>query len=279
MKILILGAKGMLGREFLRVLRKQDVVGWDRDELDITDETAVSAKLSDLKPDLVINCSAYNAVDKAEEDRQTAESVNGQAVGYLAKVCASLDIPLVHFSSNYVFDGNNPEGYNEDDTPRPLSNYGQSKLQGEIELQRNTEKYYLIRSAWLFGKPGGGKKSFVDLMLDVGSKGQPIDAIEDEFGNPTYVKDLAGAVVALVETKKPFGIYHLVNTGSCSWYDLAKEIFIIKNIVVQLNSIRVEEYMKKRKAPRPKFGVLNNTKFIQLRPWTEALKEYLESKK
>lgn len=277
MKILILGAKGMLGQEFLRVLKKQDVTGWDRDELDITDETAVNSKLSGLKPDLVINCSAYNAVDKAEEDRQAAESVNGTAVGYLAKTCASLDVPLVHFSSNYVFDGNNPEGYNEDDTPRPLSNYGQSKLLGEIELQRNTEKYYLIRSAWLFGKPGGGKKSFVDLMLDLDSKDQPIDAIEDEFGNPTYVKDLAGAVVALVETKKPFGIYHLVNTGSCSWYDLAKEIFIIKNIVVQLNSIRVEEYIKKRKALRPKFGVLNNTKFIQLRPWTEALREYLES--
>lgn len=291
MKVLILGAKGNLGPELAKVYKQVKPTLWDKEELDITNEALVMEQISKLKPDLVFNCAAYNAVDKAEEDRLLAENINGLAVGFIAKVCSSLGAVLVHFSSNYVFDGNKSEGYNEDDIPNPISTYGKSKLMGEIELQKNSEKYYLIRTAWLYGgnpdasvgvptpTSGGRKKSFVDLMLEKVQKDESIDAIDDEFGNPTYVVDLAQAAGTLVEQKKPFGIYHLTNSGQASWHSWAQEIFTIKEVNAKLAQISSAEgdVKWKRAAKRPKYGILNNTKFIELRPWTEALKEYLIS--
>ncbi|MBI2355839.1 MAG: dTDP-4-dehydrorhamnose reductase [Candidatus Doudnabacteria bacterium] len=275
MKALILGSKGSLGQEFLE-LYGNSALGWDREQVDITDEAGITAKIAEAKPEMVINCAAYNDVDGAEENRSAAENINGYAVGFVAKACNGLGIPLVHFSTNYVFDGGKQEGYNEDDIPNPRSAYGKSKLLGEIELQKNTDKFYLIRTAWLYGKPGM-KKSFVEVMLTLGQKGQPIEAIEDEFASPTYTKDLAEAVAALVKIDKPFGIYHLTNAGFTSWYDWAKEIFAIKNIEVNVSAVEAQKFAGKRKAARPKYGILNNTKFIELRPWAEALKEYLET--
>lgn len=278
MKVLILGSKGNLGPEIAKIYKKLKPALWDREEMDITDEALVMKKISELKPDLVFNCAAYNAVDKAEgEDRLLAETINGAAVGYIAKACSSIGAILVHFSSNYVFDGTNASGYNEDDLPNPISAYGKSKLMGEIEVQKNCEKYYLVRTAWLYGGQGAGKKSFVDLMIDKAKKDDTIDAVQDEFGSPTYVKDLAQAITALVEQNKLFGIYHITNSGQASWYDWAKEIFAIKEMKAKLAPISSSEADEKwnRPAKRPKFGILNNTKFIELRPWTEALKEFL----
>jgi dTDP-4-dehydrorhamnose reductase len=275
MKILILGAKGALGQTFVDVYQGEEIFAWDRDELDITDQEAVGNRIQELKPDLVINCAAYNAVDKAEEDRGTAESINGSAVGYIAQACSAIGATMVHFSTNYVFDGNNSEGYNEDDKPSPQSSYAKSKLMGEMELAQNLENYYLIRTAWLYGRfSENGKPSFVDTMLKAAAEKRDIKVISDEFANPTYVLDLAQATRQLVLDQKPFGIYHLVNMGVASWYDLAKEIFKIKGLDVKIATATRGAFV--RLAARPQYGVLNNTKFIQLRPWTEALKEYLK---
>lgn len=275
MKVLILGAKGSLGQVFLDLYKKMGVTALDRDELDITDEQAVSQKISEIKPDLIINCAAYNAVDKAEEEREPAEQINGTAPGFIAKAANSVGAILVHFSTVYIFAGDKKDGYNEDDQPRPISAYGQSKLLGEIAVLENADKFYLIRTTWLYGKDSiTGKASFVDLMLKMAEEDKVISGIEDEFGQPTYVVDLAAATRALVEQEKPFGIYHLTNDGSVSWYEWAKEIFTIKDIKAKLVSVSRGAF--DRKAKRPQYGVLNNTKFIQLRPWTEALKEYLK---
>ncbi|HEV8601715.1 MAG TPA: dTDP-4-dehydrorhamnose reductase [Patescibacteria group bacterium] len=275
MIILILGSDGTLGQELAKVYEGDQLYAWDRSDLDITNETQVAEKISQLKPDLVFNCAAYNDVDKAEEERQLAESVNGSAVGFLARSCASVGAILVHFSSNYVFEGARAEGYNEDDLPSPISTYGKSKLMGEIELQKNSEKFYLIRTAWLYGRSNtaSGKKSFVEKMLELSDQEESIDAIEDEFGNPTLARDLAQATAALVAEKKPFGIYHLTNAGIASWFDWAKEIFTINDIKAKLAAVPASKFA--RRAQRPKYGTLNNTKYIELRPWTEALKEYL----
>ncbi len=269
-----MGAKGSLGQTFTDLYQDEEVSAWDREDLDITDEEAVMQKISELKPELIINCAAYNAVDKAEEERLIAEQINGYAVGFIAKAADEIGSMVVHFSSNYVFDGNNPEGYNEDDVTNPQSAYAKSKLLGEIELQDHTENFYLIRTSWLYGRSVQGKKSFIELMLDKSKETKELKMVIDEYASPTYVIDLAHATRALIEEHKPFGIYHLVNAGHTNWYGWAQEIFKIKNISMDLKEISGTEY--KRPAARPKYGFLNNTKFIELRPWTEALKEYLQ---
>lgn len=275
-KILILGSNGALGSELAELYKSENPVKYDRAELDITDEEQVTVKISELKPELIINCAAYNEVDKADEERQLAESINGSAVGFIARAANSVGALTVHFSSNYVFDGRNTEGYNEDDLPNPQSTYAKSKLLGEMELQKNTDKFYLVRTAWLYGgkHKKAGKESFPEKMLKLAEQDESIYSIEDEFGNPTYVPDLALAVSQLIESKKAFGTYHLVNTGVATWYDWAKEIFSIKDIKAMLAPVPSSNFQ--RIAARPKYGALNNTKFPELRPWTEALKEYLQ---
>lgn len=274
MKVLILGAKGNLGQVFVELYKDHEVSAWDRMDLDIADEQMVMEKVKGLVPKLIINCAAYNSVDKAEDERGVAESINGYAVGFLARVADEIGATLVQYSTGQVFDGTKSEGYNEDDRPHPLNAYGMSKRVGEMELDINMDKFYLVRTCWLYGKPTAGKKSFTDIILDQAESGNPIQAVDDEFGNPTYVLDLAHATRALVEENKPYGIYHLVNSGVASRYDWAREVANI--IKMDMNIIPVPAMTFSRKAKRPKYEVLNNTKFIELRPWTEALREYLE---
>ena len=275
-KILIIGKSGNLGGYFLNAYSDEHPKALGREELDITKEEDVLARISEIKPDIVINCVAYNAVDKAEKDTQ-AMAVNGYGPGYIADACKQTGATLVHFSTGMVFDGNNPEGYKEDDLTAPVNAYGRSKLMGEMEIQTKTENFYIIRTCWLFGKKGSGasnKPSFTDIMLDMARQGKTIEAVDDEFGKPTYMKDLAEATKALVEEKRPYGIYHLVNSGVCSRFDWANEIFSIAGIDADLSSVSGSKFT--REAKRPKYEVLNNTKFIELRPWTEALREYLK---
>lgn len=276
MKILILGAKGSLGQTFVDVYSDQKVIAWDREELDITNESEVLDKITELAPNLIINCAAYNAVDKAEEDREIANQINGYAVGFIGKAADAIGATLVHYSTSYVFDGQNSAGYGENDLPRPQSAYAKSKLLGEMELQENCQNFYLIRTQWLYGRASeNGKPSFVETMLKLALSGQSIESINDEFGQPTYVLDLASATRALIEDQKPFKTYHLINSGSATWFDWAREIFKIKNLEIKLNPVSRANFV--RKAPRPQYGILHNTKFIELRPWHEALEEYLNS--
>jgi len=260
-KILILGGKGNLGQALKQVFSEEDVLCLGKEELDITDISSVVKVLKEFKPDFVFNCAAFTNVDKAEIEEEKATEVNGKAVGKLAKVCYNDDIILVHFSTGMVF-GNDKESYNEDDKPNPINAYGRSKLFGEVVIQQNLLKYYIIRTCWLYGEEVGGKKSFTDLMLSITNK--DMDVIGDEFGNPTYVKDLARMCWVLINLRKPFGIYHLVNEGVASRYDWAKEIFSIQKIVKHLT--KVNSLFFKRDARRAKYEVLNNTKFVKARP-------------
>jgi dTDP-4-dehydrorhamnose reductase len=275
-KTLIIGHKGNLGQALSRFYEGSDLVCWDRDEIDITDENQVMAKVASLKPRLIYNCTAYNAVDLAETNPADADALNGYAVGFLARAAEECGASIVHFSTNYVFSGKNPEGYDEDAQPEPLSAYGRSKRLGEIELMKASSKFYLVRTAWLYGKPtGNGKKSFVQTMLDLALQGKQINVVNDEFGQPTLTDDLSQALVALTEEQNPYGIYHITNEGMASWYDWAMETFRIKGLKPNVQAIRSQELS--RPAMRPKYGLLNNTKFIKLRPWTEALEEFIKT--
>ena len=230
-KILVIGSEGMLGQELVNEFKKNhEVIAVDYDTFDITNEQSVKEKISEIKPELVINAAAYNNVDSAEqkdEEFEKAKLVNGYAVGFLAKACAENKITIVHYSSDYVFKGNNEDGYNEEAKPEPASKYGESKFLGELELQKSGAYYYLIRLSRLFGSPGGGKKSFVDTMIDlVENQGKKeLKLVNEEKSCPPYSKDLVVFTRSLWEESEPFGIYHGANDGTCTWYEFALEIF------------------------------------------------------
>lgn len=274
-KVLILGAKGMLGGQLIKVF--PGAVSWDRGDVDVLDFENLKSKILGLpsRPEAIINCVAFNDVDGAEENQAAAFALNSELAGKLAEFCKEQNIILVHFSTNYVFDGGKGE-YKEDDEPCPLSVYGQSKYRGEREIQKNTGKFYLIRTAVLFGPKGeseASKKSFVDLMLQLSEKSATIKAVTDEVNSLTLAADLAKRVKYLLDTNQPFGIYHVTNGGQASWYDFAKEIFSITKKDVKLIPVPSTEFL--RKARRPKKSVLINTKLPRERSWQDALKGFL----
>ena len=300
MRILVVGSQGMLGQEFVRQLHKRgqdEVIGCGRADLDITNEQEVMEKILDLKPGLIFNCAAYNNVDKAEDEPEVANVINGEAVGYLAKAAASCGAVFVHFSTDYVFDGENKEGYTEEDIPDPISKYGESKALGEQRLlatsqTHNFTNWYLIRTSKLFGLPGIGstsKKSFPEMMLGFARAKGRIEAIDAEIGSPTYVKDLVQRAIELVardfmsrssgtqgaalREPYPSGIYHITNSGSCGWYEYAK--IAVESVGVSAEVIPVGPDRFPRKAKRPAYSILLNTKLLALRPWQEALREFL----
>ncbi len=267
----------MLGGQFVKILKNP--VGWDRDDCDVTKYDELAAKIRNLNPlpSVIINCAAFNDVDGAEIKPDAAFKLNKEAVGNLAKIASKLDITLVHFSTNYVFDGGQEE-YAENDEPRPISVYGASKAEGEKEVEKHAKKFYIIRTSVLFGPKGESelsKKSFIDLMLALKDAEYDIKAVSDETNSITYAPDLATAVERMIEDRYPYGIYHITNQGSASWYNLAQEIFSIKKIPVNVVPVSSDEFP--RKAQRPKKALLLNTKFPPLRPWQEALKEYLST--
>lgn len=277
MKVLIIGAKGMLGRALAETFQVgNELFLWDREEIDIVEVQNAKAKIQNLKPDLVVNAAAYNNVDKAEEEKELANKINGYAVGDLAKLCQELDIPLVHYSTDYVFDGTKKEGYLESDQPHPLSAYGKSKYLGEQELQKNTPKFYLIRLSKLFGPEAASnlaKKSFVGLMLELGKTKSELEIVDEELSCPTYAPDAAKLTRYLVDQKMPFGIYHGANSNAATWFGFAAEIFKIANINVKLKAVSGSRFP--RPAKRPQYGTLLNTKLPPARPWQEALREHL----
>ena len=283
MKALVLGAQGTLGSALVDQLDKSgnEVAGFSRDILDITDKESVRARLTELRPEVVFNCVAYNSMDRAEEEQERAFLLNKTAVENICEVVKELGLRLVHYSTGYVFDGKASEGYAEDAQPNPLSVYAQSKYEGEKVVLERCAKYYLIRTNLIFGPAGtspSSKKSFPDLILELSNTKQSIDFVTDEISSPTYSVDLAKASIALVSEDYPYGIYHLVNEGRASWYDYAQEVFKLANKQkVSLNAVPSSRLV--RKAARPGCSVLLNTKFRKLRPWPEALREYLAERK
>ncbi|MCX7966780.1 MAG: dTDP-4-dehydrorhamnose reductase [Syntrophorhabdaceae bacterium] len=283
-KILVIGAKGLLGPELVKVFKEDeryDVTGWDVEDIDIGDEKNVMEKITYVRPHVIINAAAYNAVDKAEEPEgfELAKKINGLAPGYIARAATQVNAIIIHFSTDYVFDGNNPNGYDERSMPNPISKYGESKYLGEMELKKNAQRYYLIRLQKMFGKPSGNplaKKSFFEIMLNLARTQEVIKVVDDELSNFTYAPDLAGRTKFLIENELPFGIYHITNEGTpVTWYGAAKILFELADMKgVNLIPVSAEEFP--RAAKRPKFSILINTKLPPLRSWPQALKEFLE---
>jgi dTDP-4-dehydrorhamnose reductase len=274
MKILILGAKGMLGNELAKVfadVNKYELTLWDREELDITDEKSVQEKLSATLPEVVINSAAYTAVDKAEGEEGIVYKINGIAVGYLADTCKKIGARLIHFSTDYVFDGENFEGYAEDYADRnPNTVYGKSKKMAEEKIEGTNPEYYIVRTQWLFGASG---KNFIETMLNLAGEGKDLKVVNDQFGSPTYAKDLAEKVKELIEENKPSGIYHVTNSETCNWYDFAVKIFELAGMSPNITSVSSSEFASAAK--RPKYSMLINTKLPPLRSWEDALQAYL----
>lgn len=257
----------MLGQALTREFTGEEVTAWDKDHLDITDEHAVAEHLPMLEPDVVVNAAAYTDVEKAEDEPEEADAVNGHAVGNLAVACADANIPLLHVSTDYVFDGKKVNGYFETDEPRnPLSAYGRSKLLGETLLRETGKDFWLVRTAWLFSTHG---KHFVDKILQNAATKNLMRVVADQHGNPTSAVDLARAIRELVLDRAPFGTYHLVNSGIATWADLAEAACALSGKDVRIERISSAAYPLK--AVRPSWSVLQNTKRPPLRPWQEAL--------
>jgi dTDP-4-dehydrorhamnose reductase len=262
-KTLIFGASGMLGTELCTVF--PDSIKLLHSDIDIRDRKNVIDLIVLNKPDVVINAAAYNAVDDCEDNQGLAFDVNGKAPGYIAEGCSRAGAKFVHYSSDYVFDGSKKE-YTESGQPNPINVYGQSKLMGERNIIEKMSNYRIIRTSWLFGAHG---RNFVDTMLRLSKEMETVKVVNDHFGKPTYAVDLARKTLEIVEL--PQGIYHITNEGVCSWFEFASAI--IDNAV----PCRSEEFP--RKAKRPKYSALVNTKTRPMRYWREALAEYLNKRK
>jgi dTDP-4-dehydrorhamnose reductase len=261
-KTLIFGVGGMMGKELSKVF--PDAIKFTRSEIDITDEDRVRLTIEKIKPDVVVNAAAYTNVDGCEDDKELVFNVNGRALEYIARSCSSAGAILVHYSTDYVFDGSKKE-YFESDKTNPINVYGQSKLMGEKNIIENMKDYRIIRTSWLFGLQG---KNFVETMLKLSKEMDTVKVVNDQFGKPTYSVDLAQKTSEII--KLPPGIYHITNEGTCSWYEFAKAI--IGNVV----SCSTDEFP--RKAKRPKYSVMVNTKTEPMRHWKEALKTYMEER-
>lgn len=274
MKILITGAYGMLGSDLREVLKNQELIVTGSKDLDITDEEKVIDFICENSPDLVINAAAYTAVDDCETNYDDAYAVNALGPKNLAIACNKQDIPLIHISTDYVFDGSKRTPLIETDKLGPQSAYGKTKLAGEKFIQENTDKYFILRTAWLYGLHGN---NFVKTMLDLAENHDEITVVHDQVGSPTYSFDLAVATTNLLFSDK-YGIYHVTNEGACSWCEFAKLIFELSDVDVKVIPVTTEEFP--RPAPRPHYSVLDNKKwnssgFVPMRTYKEALSEYL----
>jgi dTDP-4-dehydrorhamnose reductase len=258
-KCVVIGAGGMLGHALNRVFPCAFHCG--HKDLDITDPDMIFRMVRKISPRIIINAAAYTDVDGCEDNCAFAEAVNGRGPEYLAQACAECGAVLVHFSSDYVFDGSKKE-YRETDDPCPLNRYGVSKLMGERNIIKNLENFRIIRTSWLFGAHG---INFVDTVLELSKKQQSVKIVNDQIGKPTYTIDLAKKTREVI-TREP-GIYHITNDGQCSWYEFARTF--IPNAVPCMTA----EFP--RRAKRPVFSVLVNTKTSPMRHWKDAVSEYI----
>ncbi len=285
MNILITGSNGTLGTALVKQVTAagHEVIAATSVMLDITNKEAVETFITETKPGLVINAAAFNFVDDIEQDEvyEKALKINGLAPGHLAQAAKNNGAKFIHFSTDYVFAGEKPEGYKEDDAPRPISRYGETKLAGEASVLAVGGESYIFRVSKLFGEPGSSassKESFVDIMLRLAASKPELSIVHEEVGCPTYAKDAAEAVLkyTLDEPKEP-GIYHLVNDGKgVTWYEFAEEVFELASITTPRKPVTSAEFPKPAK--RPKFAALLNTKLPPLRDRKEALAEYLKTK-
>jgi dTDP-4-dehydrorhamnose reductase len=278
-RILVIGAKGMLGRDLMEVLHSffstDEVIGWDIEEIDIREEKETIEKIENLKPRTVINLAAYTDVDGCESDEAKALAINAEGMKHVAIAASRCQAKVVYLSTDYVFNGMKKEPFVEEDPPHPLNVYGRSKLKGEEYVQGAVKDALIVRTQWLYGKHG---KNFVTAILRQAKEKKVLSIVNDQTGSPTYTRDLSGAISVLLR-REAHGIFHVTNSGHCTWYTFGREILKLSGIEgVEVLPITSEELG--RPAPRPSYSVLGCQRLrmetgMELRPWSEALKEYL----
>jgi len=286
MSVIILGAAGNLGSQLSKVFASDLIAAWDRRDFDFLNFNELSKRLKEVAPSLIINAAAYNAVDKCENDSSELElsrRLNVDLPANLADFCLENKVVLMHYSSDYVFGGDNrfSPAYHENDRPNPINTYGQSKLDGEKEIARRALtglRYYIIRTSKLFSPSGTSeyaKPSFFDLMIKLSENKKKLEVVDAELSCFTYTPDLAAASLSLWQDQASRGIYHLTNKGASTWYEAA--LYLFKKLERKIEIEAVSSDFWPRPAKRPQFSVLDNTRRAPLRSWQEALDEYLEN--
>lgn len=276
MKVLVTGVTGQLGYDVIKELESHQIeyLGVDRDTMDLTDENAVRQVITNFGPDAVIHCAAYTAVDKAEDDVEACRKVNVDGTRYIAEVCREINAKMVYISTDYVFPGTGEQFYEVDDIKGPQNVYGQSKYDGELEVQRLLKKYFIVRISWVFGINGN---NFIKTMLRLGETRNALTVVADQIGSPTYTYDLAKLLVEMVENEQ-YGVYHAHNEGVCSWAEFATEIFKQANLNVTVIPVPSTEYPTRAARPlnsRMSTARLTEKGFGLLPIWQDALKRYI----
>ena len=276
MKLLVTGVKGQLGYDVVKEAEKRGVeaVGVDIDEMDITDAKQVREVITKGGYDAVVHCAAWTAVDKAEDMEEACRKVNKEGTENIAQVCEVLDIPIMYFSTDYVFNGQGSEPWKEYDKRAPLNVYGQTKYEGELAVEK-LAKHFIIRIEWVFGKNGN---NFIKTMLRLGKERGAVSVVNDQIGSPTYTYDLAKLVLDMIQSDK-YGTYHATNEGICSWYEFACEIFKQAGMNVQVTPVSSDEFPTKAKRPcnsRMNKTELDRNGFDRLPTWQDALHRYLK---
>lgn len=277
MKVLVTGASGQLGFDCVKELERRHIAvrGVNSKDFPLTDFAVMQQYLLDYKPDAVIHCAAYTAVDKAEEEAAACEAVNAIGTRNLAKLCHEIDAKLLYISTDYVFAGDGDKFYEPQDEKKPQNVYGLSKLKGEQAVAAELEKYFIVRISWVFGING---KNFIRTMLNLSKTHTELNVVNDQIGSPTYTSDLAVLLADIIQSDK-YGIYHATNEGTCSWADFAREIFKQARKAVKVNDVPATAYSTKAKRPynsRLSKACLDKAGFKRLPAWQDAVKRYLQ---
>lgn len=277
MKVLVTGAKGQLGTDLMNELAKRGIegIGVDVQEMDITDAKACRRVIKNSGADAVIHCAAYTAVDAAEDNVDLCRRINGEGTRNVAQACKEADVKLMYISTDYVFDGQGTRPWEPNDERHPLNVYGQTKYEGELAVEELSDKYFIVRIAWVFGVAG---KNFIKTMLRLGKERGAVSVVDDQIGSPTYTYDLARLLVDMIQTDK-YGRYHATNEGLCSWYEFAKEIFRQAGMDVPVTPVSSDQFPAK--AARPSNSRLSKEKlsengFERLPAWQDALGRFLK---
>ena len=280
MKILVTGVRGQLGYDIVKELKKRGhtPIGVDIEEMDITDPMQVEHVIYACECGAVIHCAAYTAVDAAEDNETVCRKINADGTENIARVCKARDIPMMYFSTDYVFAGDGDKPWKPEDTKAPLNVYGQTKYEGELAVQKYLDQYFIIRISWVFGING---KNFIKTMLNLGKTRDELTVVNDQIGSPTYTKDLAVLAADMIETHQ-YGVYHATNEGICSWYEFACQIFKEAHMNVKVQPVGSDAYPAKAKRPansRMDKSKLTENGFKRLPTWQDALRRYLEELK